>query len=1167
MRPAVNVTLAIALFLVSLSGIAFAQEGQIAGTVRDPSGAVMPGVLVEVTSPALIEKVRSNTTDDIGQYRITNLPVGTYSITFTIEGFARQQRDNVVLTSGFTAPVNATMTVGQRTEVVTVTAETPTVDVQNARQVATFAGEDLRALPTARTVRSLMTLTPGLTQTGLGADCVGGAGVWCNPNIYNLAAHAPVSGDFNLDGDILSQGRIMVDGTVINSGSGSIQGLTGGYSADIANAQEVNIQISGALGESETGGAAINIVPRTGGNKFAGNYFTDYTRQSFFDTNSAAYPYLQVASNQIKQDHNVMGSFGGPIKRDRLWFYSVGRTWGKEAYQGDGQAIYNNLNSGKFGANYQPDRSTPPLTFTNLTRGFNTRITYQASAKNKFNMFWDEQLTCLDPCNGTVASWVTPESTWSGQVHPARLQQVSWTNPVTGKILLEAGLSVNTQFYDYSRHRYAPSVSSIPRVSEVGATAGGDAVSPFLNTTAGSSAFTALSSGPLNSAIGGLAETRDLHDYRTRASAAYVTGTHNAKIGFDGGYYSQIRRNVVNDPRLSYRYDTPAAGCYNAANPAASTCGNTSLYYPGDPYNLAMRPVPSRVTIDTGVGDVGARVQYNALFLQDQWTLKRLTLSGALRYDHATSNYLGTCVGPDKFVPLQSNGSHSYCTPASDGVNYNDLTPRWGATWDPFGKGKTSIKWTMGKYLSAAGITGVYNDANPALRTVNSIERLWNDTNGNRIPDCDLLNFAPNGECGGPSFTFPPNDPVRYGRDPLGLDAAGNPVGLATTECGRTEKGIPAAVQAYCDTYGQSLLNGWGVRRYEWQLGLGIQHELLPRLSAEVSFNRTKYGNLTATDQVGIGCDQFNGAQTASACQNGYLNYTSSQYDFFSVRAPLDPRLPGGGGYLVRGVANPKTSLPLGQPSAVTVVKGLDYYWNGVDTNFNWRPRNGLRLNGGTSTGRAVRDTCSSMFDDPQVQGRDGNNYRGAANAAGGFGGGGTPTGCRPYSRFQTNVRGSATYTVPWVDLLVSTVFQYRPGPARSAFMTFTKDQVIWEPNSAARATAPCAFPNAGQVGCFVSGANNTATTYTVNLLDTGDLYAPGYTIFDLKFAKNFRFVSRRLNIGVDVYNLFNSDAILGYNDTYVGTPGAVNNWGQAGGVGGGLLSPRFMRLQVQFDF
>src|SRR6185295_8316481 len=140
------------------------QVGQVAGTVRDTSGAVMPGVTVEVTSPSLIEKLRATTTDSSGQYRITNLPVGTYSVVFTLEGFSKQQQSEVVLTTGFTASVNATMSVGQLSETVSVSGEAPVVDTQNSRQVATFAGDQIRELPTTRNIRSVLTLTPGLTN-------------------------------------------------------------------------------------------------------------------------------------------------------------------------------------------------------------------------------------------------------------------------------------------------------------------------------------------------------------------------------------------------------------------------------------------------------------------------------------------------------------------------------------------------------------------------------------------------------------------------------------------------------------------------------------------------------------------------------------------------------------------------------------------------------------------------------------------------------------------------------------------------------------------------------------------------------------------------------------------------------------------------------------------
>jgi hypothetical protein len=1192
MPRCVRVTLVFAAFLILLPVSARAQQGNIAGTVRDAQGAVMPGVTVEVTSPALIEKVRSAATDEAGQYRITNLPVGTYAVSFTLEGFTKQQRDNVVLTTGFTAPVNATMAVGQRSELVTVTAESPTVDVQNARQVATLAGEDIRDLPTTRNIRSILTLTPGLTATGLGADCVGGIGVWCNNNIYNLSAHTATN-----DTDGANQGRVMVDGTIINTGGGAgIMGMTGGYVADVANAQEVNVQISGALGESETGGASINIVPRTGGNRFSGNYFMTYTQGdysgngqlrdggvfsggSWFSKNNSDHPEISNGYPLIS-DYDTSGAFGGPIKRDRLWFFSVARAWQKDAWSRQQDRIWDNKNAGIWGQNYQADRSTEPLQLMNMTRNINARITAQATQKNKFNFFWDEGLTCQDPCGGSVAPWTARDGWWSGQVHPARLMQAGWTNPLTNTILLEAGLSVNRQLYDFSQHRYYTPNADIPRVIEFGTTVGADAVSAVLNGT--NFTVNGVPSGPFADGTGNssVAEQRNLNDWRPRASLSYVTGTHNVKFGYDGGYFAQTRRNKTGNTRLEYRYDTPAATCYNLANPAASTCGNTSLYYPTDPYNQARRPVPTRVLINTGPATLDNRVSYGGLYAQDQWTLKRFTLSGAIRFDHAMSSYPSTCVqgiangvsqgsASEPYVPVQLGGQYAgqkgYCTVASDGVSYSDFTPRWAVAWDLFGTGKTSVKFNMGKYLSGAGISGIYADANPAQRTVNEYVRTWTDVDGDRVVDCDLLNFnaqtVVGGDvCGGPT-SVAGQDSVRYGRDPLSLDDAGTPIGLATTQCGRREGGIPADVQAYCDVYGESLLDGSGKRRSEWQFSLGIQHELLPRFSAEVTYNRRSYSNLTVTDTLGIGCDRFNGTQDMRACQDGFLNFTATNYGFFSALAPSNPLLPGGGGYVIRGLSNQNATLPTGRPSAVTIMDELAYTSNFVDTNFVWRGTDkwhlrGLRINGGTTTGRAVRDQCYTMLDGPDVKQHDG-----------------TTPSCNPYTRWETSVRGTASYTIlpnkPWADILVSTVFQRRNGPERAANHAFTKDQVTWEASSLARATQACpAGATAGQVGCFTpSGTTVTATSYTVNMLNPGELYGPGYTIFDLKLGKNLRFANKRLNIGVDIYNLFNNDQVLTYQDNYdvADDPATavVEQWGQATS----LLSPRFMRLSIQFDF
>ena len=360
---------------------------------------------------------------------------------------------------------------------------------------------------------------------------------------------------------------------------------------------------------------------------------------------------------------------------------------------------------------------------------------------------------------------------------------------------------------------------------------------------------------------------------------------------------------------------------------------------------------------------------------------------------------------------------------------------------------------------------------------------------------------------------------------------------------------------------------------------MGVQHEVLPRLSAEVTYNRRWDKNQTQTDVLGRGCDKFGvvpGALPDDVCMQNYLNYIPDDiYDFYSVRAPVDTRLPDGGGYRIYNSNQDRPNNQL--PNAGTVVAfapALDYIWAGVDTNFVLRARGGLRVSGGTSTGRSNRDTCFSggIGDlNPNVKGREGNDYGG---------------GCRPYRPLQTNIRANASYTIPWVDVLVSTIFSYRPGVERSANLTIDKDDITWLPGSEGRATAPCTVQGVATTGCYI-GAFGLSNTSTINLLDFGDLYGEGWRTVDLKFGKNIRFAGKRLNLGVDVYNLFNSDAVTGYENTYTAWYDAARGaWIQGLGVTGGednpattaverqnwgrpngLVSARFMRFQVNFDF
>jgi hypothetical protein len=516
-------------------------------------------------------------------------------------------------------------------------------------------------------------------------------------------------------------------------------------------------------------------------------------------------------------------------------------------------------------------------------------------------------------------------------------------------------------------------------------------------------------------------------------------------------------------------------------------------------------------------------------------------------------------------------------------VRYDDITPRGGLAWDIFGTGKTSLKVNVGKFLGAAGFGDLYTGFNDARRSSNQITRAWQDLNGNRVFECDMsvytqyytnpTNQAAGDFCGalqatngGPSTGF-----LQFGRPP-------NATQLAN---GNATCGLPNSSdvqKAYCSPDGidQDLMHGWGKRRYEWQFGVGIQHEILPRMSLEVTYNRRKYGNLTTTDTVAQGCDYvtppnipgqgpewvdpgnpYNPILSADTCVNGWNNYTdpTGLRDFYKVQAPLDSRLPEGGGYIINGLTNQSKpgSLPNGAGQVSVQRDALGYSWAGVDTNVVMRARGGLRLSGGTSTGRSNRDTCGVNIDSPNVRGT-------LDNPRGG--------GCHILGKFLTNVRGNVSYTIPWIDVLSSAVIQYRPGAARTATWTYYFPQAIWEDASAARTGKPFN-------GASLTTPVNTAST---DLFMNNALYGEGMRLVDLTFRKNLRFAGKRLSVGVDVYNLFNSDAALGYVGTYnafVQGDGSIGgddpntagvefqDWGRVNSI----TSPRFARFSMTFDF
>src|SRR5215207_7244950 len=254
-------------FLLLVPVVASAQSA-FSGIVRDTSGAVLPGVTVEASSPVLIEKTRSVVTDGEGRYSIENLRPGTYLIVFTLTGFNTFRREGIDLPANFTMTINADLRVGALEESITVTGDAPVVDVQSTQRTHVLNRDLLDSLPTARNYSGLAALMPGVKMSNTD---VGG-----NQQMEQIY--------MRVHGSRQTDTTVQVDGMQLNSlmNDGQVQA----YFSDAANA-EVTYQTSGVGAEVSSGGVKINMIPREGGNKFSGALFAGGTHRKWQADNTA----------------------------------------------------------------------------------------------------------------------------------------------------------------------------------------------------------------------------------------------------------------------------------------------------------------------------------------------------------------------------------------------------------------------------------------------------------------------------------------------------------------------------------------------------------------------------------------------------------------------------------------------------------------------------------------------------------------------------------------------------------------------------------------------------------------------------------------------------------------------------------------------------------------
>ena len=401
-----------------LPAAAYAQAA-ITGVVKDASGGVLPGVTVEAASPALIEKVRSVVTDATGQYRIVDLRPGTYSVTFTLPGFSTVKREGIELSGAFVATVNGDLKVGALEETITVTGETPIVDVQSARVQQTVSKEILAAIPTSRNAGAVTSLIPGMSSNGDNGNSGGSIG----------------GGVGSIHGGRGNDSRTYSDGINTGWAGGSAGG--GNMAGNTVSAQEVVVTTSGGLGEAETAGVVLNVIPRDGSNTYSGSFIFSGANDAMQGSNYTQElkdAGLKTPAELIRvYDYSPMG--GGRIIRDKLWFYLTYRqTSGESTIPG----MWFNKNAGNPNAWTVDFDRTRPAFSDGVDRNGIGRITWQVTPRNKINLNWSEQYNASSNVGGGSAT-TTPEASGRSLFQPSHMQQATWSSPVTSRILLEAG--------------------------------------------------------------------------------------------------------------------------------------------------------------------------------------------------------------------------------------------------------------------------------------------------------------------------------------------------------------------------------------------------------------------------------------------------------------------------------------------------------------------------------------------------------------------------------------------------------------------------------------------------------------------------------------------------------------------------------------------------------
>jgi hypothetical protein len=670
--------------------------------------------------------------------------------------------------------------------------------------------------------------------------------------IQDVGQSVTIHGSRNVDQ------RVTING--INTMTLQAGGNIGGQTPDMGSAAEVTVDTSSLGADLPTGGVRVNFVPKDGGNRFSNSAIFSFTNDALQGDNFS--DELRTAGlgtpNKILHAVDVNESLGGPFKKDAVWF------WASFRYNNvsNEAPVFENTNA--FNPNewlYVPNLSKPGVN-KGVQGNSSIRLTWQANAKNKIAGTYKADKWCN--CPSQMSATIAPEAARDRRFPRLRQEHAEWTSPVTNRFLMEAvGMHLFERWGDMHLRSATGSISEAQEAIQ----------SQLISVTEQSTGLVYRGRGPFynNTAVPSLA---------LRLGASYVTGSHAVKVGLNrtSGYLDESLYQL-NDGR-SYRFNTVG--------------GVTT------PNQITMRGnYHARTNLDADMG----------LYAQDRWTVNRLTVSGALRFDSFKTSFPEQTLGPVALAPTRN-----ITFPAADNINWKDLTYRSGFSYDLFGTGKTALKVSFNKYLLGQTLNGLGRDPNPAVVTgAVAPTRAWNDANRDFIPQCDLTNLLANGECAQASN--------------LGFGSA-----------------IPTA------QFDPDLITGFNHRQTNWETSVSVQHELMPRVGLDVGFFRRSWANFRVTDNRLITPDDF------------------TTYD---LTLPVDSRLGADSGAVVRGfvdVVPGKFGQVLNYNTLSTKIGDQTEVWRGVDITINARLQNGLNLQGGISSGSTHENDCDILTALPEMR-------------------------------------------------------------------------------------------------------------------------------------------------------------------------------------------------------